>query len=104
MGARNSKARPGDNRTGTVFALKSWVEISADKLAANFAAVRTAAPGFEVLAVIKADAYGHGAEHCALALVAAGAQWFGVTDLEEGQRVRQVLRESGWTAPTGTSW
>ena len=70
--------------------------MSADRLAANFAAVQAAAPGFEILAVIKADAYGHGAEQCALALAAAGAQWFGVTDLEEGQRVRQVLSESGW--------
>ncbi len=77
--------------------LKSWIEVSADRLAANFAAVSAAAAGFEILAIIKADAYGHGAEQCALVLAGAGARWFGVTDLEEGQRVRQVLRESGWT-------
>ena len=76
--------------------MKSWIEVSAERLAANFGAIQAAAPGFEVLAVIKADAYGHGAEQCALALAAAGAQWFGVTDLEEGLRVRQVLREAGW--------
>lgn len=78
--------------------LKSWIEVSADRLAANFRAVRAAAPGFELLTILKADAYGHGAEQCALALAAAGAQWFGVTDLEEGQRVRQALRDSGWSA------
>ena len=78
--------------------MKSWIEVSADRLAANFGAVTEASPGFEILAVIKADAYGHGAEQCALALAGAGARWFGVTDLEEGQRVRAVLRDSGWSA------
>ncbi len=78
--------------------MKSWIEVSADRLAANFVAVQAAAPGFEILAVIKADAYGHGAEQCALVLAGAGAHWFGVTDLEEGQRVQSVLRDSGWTA------
>lgn len=78
--------------------LKSWIEVSADRLASNFKAVAAAAPGFEMLAIIKADAYGHGAEQCALVLAAAGAQWFGVTDVDEGQRVRQVLRDAGWTA------
>ncbi len=72
--------------------------MSAERLAANFRAVQAAAPRSEILAVIKADAYGHGAEGCALALAAAGARWFGVTDLEEGVRVRQTLRESGWAA------
>ena len=78
--------------------MKSWIEVSADRLTANFGAVQAAAPGFEILAVIKADAYGHGAEQCALVLAGAGAHWFGVTDLEEGQRVQGVLRDSGWAA------
>ncbi len=44
----------------------------------------------DVLAVVKADAYGHGAAICAPLLVAAGARWLGVTSVEEGVRVRQA--------------
>ena len=78
--------------------MKSWIEISADRLAANYKAVQAAAPGFEALAVLKADAYGHGSDQCALVLAGAGARWFGVTDVEEGQRVRETLRHSGFGA------
>jgi len=78
--------------------VKSWIDVSGERLAANYRAVQAAAPGFELMAVVKADAYGHGAEQCALVLAAAGAQWFGVTDLEEGERVRRTLRETGWAA------
>ncbi len=52
-----------------------------------------AGPDAEPLAVIKADAYGHGATLCAPALVSAGARWLGVTDVEEGALVRQTLGE-----------
>lgn len=44
-----------------------------------------------VCAVVKADAYGHGAVECARALEQEGATWFGVTSTDEGVR----LRESG---------
>lgn len=64
---------------------------------ANYAALQQAAGAeFELLCVIKADAYGHGAEPCSLVLAAAGARWFGVSDVDEGERVRAALRESGW--------
>jgi len=43
-----------------------------------------------VCAVIKADAYGHGATPCALSLEAAGAQWFGVTTTDEGMPLRSA--------------
>lgn len=64
-------------------------EISAEHLRLNFNAFREAAgPEVETLAVIKADAYGHGAVECAPVLVAAGARWLGVTSVEEGGAVR----------------
>ena len=67
-------------------------EISAEQLRANFDALRVAAgPQVEVLAVIKADAYGHGATECAPVLAAAGARWLGVTSAEEGSAVRAAL-------------
>jgi len=69
-----------------------WAEISVSKLVANYRALqRAAGPRVEVLAVIKADAYGHGATECAPVLAAAGAQWLGVTSVEEGVAVRRSL-------------
>ncbi len=69
-----------------------FAEISAGRLRENFLAFRSAAgPALETLAVIKADAYGHGAEVCAPVLVAAGARWLGVTSVEEGSAVRATL-------------
>ena len=76
--------------------MKSWIEISAGALRANFRAVQAVAgPRFAMLVVIKADAYGHGAELCAPVLVEAGAEWLGVGDLEEGLRVRSALARAG---------
>lgn len=72
--------------------MNNWIEIAEDLLAANFHTLQTAAgPYIEVLAVIKANAYGHGAEPCALTLAQAGAHWLGVTSTSEGVRVRQAL-------------
>ncbi|SEB83031.1 alanine racemase [Terriglobus roseus] len=69
-----------------------WAEISASRLRDNFHALQAAAgPQIEVLAVIKADAYGHGATECAPVLAGAGAQWLGVTSAEEGLAVRASL-------------
>jgi alanine racemase len=44
-----------------------------------------------VLAVVKANAYGHGAAICAPVLVRAGAKWLGVADVAEGVAVRETL-------------
>ena len=76
--------------------MKSWIEISAAALRANYAALQTAAgPDFQLLCVIKANAYGHGAHLCSPVLVEAGAHWLGVGDLEEGIRVRHSLLAAG---------
>lgn len=72
--------------------MNNWIEISAERLAANFQAIQaTVSPATTVLAVVKANAYGHGAEVCAPILVRAGARWLGVTCATEGVRVRQAL-------------
>jgi alanine racemase len=71
-----------------------WAEISRGRLTANYHALRALAPASaEMLAVIKANAYGHGVGLCAPALAAAGADWLGVTSLEEGIRVRALCRQ-----------
>ena len=70
----------------------NWIEVSASILTANFHALQSAAgPATEILAVIKARAYGHGEELCAPILVRAGARWLGVTCAAEGKRIRQAL-------------
>ncbi len=69
-----------------------WAEISAGSLRANYTLLSNAAgPHVEMLAVVKADAYGHGATDCAPVLAAAGARWLGVTSTEEGLAVRASL-------------
>jgi len=76
--------------------LKVWVEVSEERLAANLRAVREAAGAeTEVLAVVKANAYGHGLERCSAALARAGARWLGVTCVSEGARVRAALAQAG---------
>jgi alanine racemase len=76
--------------------MTSWIEISEERLAANFRAIAQAV-GAEtaVLAVVKANAYGHGIELCSPALARAGAPWLGVTGASEGARTRLALAEAG---------
>lgn len=77
-----------------------WAEISAARLRANFHTLQEAAgPDVAVLAVVKADAYGHGATECAPLLAAAGATWLGVTSVEEGVAVRNALQTRPHLAP-----
>ena len=75
--------------------MKSWVEISKARLKENFRAIQSVAgAGVEVLAVVKANGYGHDAAICGPALVAAKAKWLGVSDVDEGARLRERLGES----------
>lgn len=60
--------------------------IHLDALRANLARVRALAQGAKVMAVVKADAYGHGLERCARALADADA--FGVAAIADGLRLR----------------
>ena len=74
----------------------TWALIDLDALASNFRWVRgRVAAGVRVMAVVKANAYGHGAARCARRLAAEGADWFGVALPEEGLE----LRRAGITQP-----
>ena len=69
----------------------TWAEIDLDALAANYQVVRRhVGREVKVLAVVKADAYGHGAVRCAQRLAAEGADWFGVALPEEGIELRRA--------------
>lgn len=82
----------------------TWAEVSLGTLRQNFRAVQKHIGGdVTVCAVVKADAYGHGAVECSRALGAEGAQWFGVTSLDEaiplceaGIRARILLLTGFW--------
>lgn len=70
---------------------RTWVEISRAQLAANYRAVRAlVGPDIEIAAVVKADAYGHGAVEVARVLQAEGARWLAVSSAEEGVTLRQA--------------
>lgn len=66
----------------------AWIDL--DALRANFTRLRSFV-GREaaVMAVVKADAYGHSARLVAPALAEAGAEWFGVATIEEGIELRE---------------
>jgi alanine racemase len=66
---------------------------------ANVEALR-AATSAEVLAVVKADGYGHGLLPSARAAVAGGATWLGTALLDEAL----ALRAAGITAPRVLAW
>src|SRR5207237_7115135 len=57
--------------------------------------------GVTVCAVVKADAYGHGAVECSRALEAEGARWLGVTSLDEAIPLRDAGIASNILLMTG---
>ncbi len=73
-----------------------WAEVDLDALASNVQAVRASVKSAAFMAVVKADAYGHGAIEVSRAALDAGATWLGVATIEEGL----ALRKSGVHAPT----
>src|SRR6185295_3467771 len=74
----------------------TWAEIDTHALAANFHIVKKhVGRNVNVMAVVKANAYGHGAPECARRLEREGADWFGVAMPEEGIE----LRRAGITQP-----
>jgi alanine racemase len=68
----------------------TWAEISLAKLCANYHRVRQLAGLRKVMAVVKADAYGHGAQAVARCLAACGVDWFGVATVEEALELREA--------------
>jgi alanine racemase len=72
-----------------------WAEIDLDALADNVRLLKSQANGASLLAVVKANAYGHGAVAVARAALAAGANRLGVISIDEGEQ----LRRAGITAP-----
>lgn len=82
----------------------TWAEINLNNLAFNFQSIkRFVGKEIKYMAVVKADAYGHGSVFCSKKLEAAGIDWLGVALPEEGLE----LRESGVKTPIlclGSFW
>ncbi|NNE68382.1 MAG: alanine racemase, partial [Pyrinomonadaceae bacterium] len=67
----------------------TYAEINLRNLADNLASLKSyVGEDLQYLAVVKADAYGHGAVECARILSEEGADWFGVAIPEEGLELR----------------
>jgi alanine racemase len=97
----SGKETPGavDNQqcdTYAWFSQRAWVEIDLGALSFNVQQlVKFLSPRTQLMAVVKADAYGHGAVTVAQTVLGAGASWLGVATVPEGIQ----LREGGIKAP-----
>lgn len=80
-------------------------EVSRSALRRNFELVSELSGGTPLLCVVKANAYGHGAEECSRIFYNEGARWFGVSSLKEALPLRESLPDDanilifGYTAP-----
>lgn len=74
----------------------AWVEVDLGALEYNISVIKSwIAPQTKLMAVVKSDAYGHGAVGVAEVLAASGADWMGVASVDEGCQ----LRAAGVTCP-----
>ena len=72
-------------RALTVNAARLEARIDLDALRGNVRRLREIAAPAQVMAVVKADAYGHGMIPCARAALEAGASWIVVTQMPDGR-------------------
>ena len=80
---------------------RAWVEVDHAAIADNLAVLRRlAGPGKQLIAVVKANAYGHGALPVSRTLLAAGAERLAVATLQEAL----ALRGAGIDAPITVLW
>jgi alanine racemase len=87
--------------------LRARAEIDLAALRANVRTLRAHAPSAAVMAVVKSDAYGHGAVPCARAAREAGATWLGTATPEEALALRAAGLEGRimcWLWTPGGPW
>ena len=84
---------------------RAWVEIGVDRLLGNYSKIRAhLKPETKMMAVVKADAYGHGAPFVARLLAEAGVEYLAVACLDEAKQIRAAgvntpLLVMGYTPP-----
>lgn len=87
--------------------MRAFAEIDLAAIRSNVALLREKAGSARLLAVVKADAYGHGLIPCAKAALEGGAQWLGVALLEEALAIRSAgikARTIAWLTPLGSDF
>lgn len=78
------------------FLKRTWAQVDLGALRHNYEEIRKRVrPEAKIMAVVKADCYGHGVEYCAKTLDRCGAEWFAVSNIEEARQ----LRSCGITKP-----
>jgi alanine racemase len=93
MIAAASASSAKEERNGQISRLpyRSWVEVSRPQIAANFSEIRRVVGGdVEIMPVVKADAYRHGAFEISRTLEDAGATWLAVSNTDEGVALREA--------------
>ncbi len=96
MGQQVQKITANNYALGLGSRQRAWVEIDLSAIKHNIRELKTLlAPQTALMAVIKADAYGHGAVTVARTVIEAGANWLGVATVPEGIE----LRSSGIESP-----
>ncbi|MEU4354613.1 alanine racemase [Streptomyces virginiae] len=88
-------------------ATRVYAEIDLDAVRDNVRALRERAPRSELMAVVKANAYGHGAVECARAARQAGATWLGTATPDEALALRAAGLEGRimcWLWTPGGPW
>ncbi len=84
---------------------RSWVEIDLDQIKTNYLTYKDLLPeSTDIMAVIKADAYGHGDIHIAKWLAKCGCRLFGVSNIDEAVGLREAgitgeILILGYTSP-----
>lgn len=87
--------------------MRARAEIDLAALRANVHALRARAPRAQLMAVVKADAYGHGMVPCARAALQAGANWLGTATPQEALALRAAGIDSRllcWLWTPGGPW
>lgn len=86
---------PLDARTSPPEARPTWAQVDLDAIAGNVRELKAQARAERLMAVVKADGYGHGIVQAAGAALRGGADWLAVALVEEGE----ALRAAGIDAP-----
>jgi len=85
-----TEALTGEAEATAAVLRPAWADIDLDALVHNLEAMRQRVAPARILAVVKANAYGHGAPAVGLALERAGVDWLGVALVEEGAQLRRA--------------
>jgi alanine racemase len=84
----SSEPRSSEPRSSEHLHAEAPVDLSA--ISRNVEVLRSRMTGSQVMAVVKADGYGHGSTQAARAAVAGGADWLGVVHVAEALRLRRA--------------